>query len=256
MPADKISPGEKNLTEIARGDRINGMTVTTVFCASNNYVIFEHTAGFGWISNNIDREKIQEHMARMNTLLSQVHRWVPKELRHSLYSEMAFIWKRCLDQYYIPPGLDIFDGMAKHLQSHAVTRARYLYTVSATVATILVAIIALVSIFSIPHTYPMLILAMKGAASGSMGALLSVLMRSSQSQVDPHGFEMGYIIKGASRVIMGIIFGGFAVCAIVGGVLFSFAKDNSELIVVMALASGFCERAIPEAIHGIASVRE
>jgi hypothetical protein len=97
---------------------------------------------------------------------------------------------------------------------------------------------------------------MKGAVSGSMGALLSVLVRSSQIQVDPYGFEMGYIIKGASRVIVGIILGGFAVCAIVGGVLFSFAKENPELIVVMALASGFCERLIPEAIHSIAPARE
>lgn len=92
-----------------------------------------------------------------------------------------------------------------------------------------------------------------GGILGTIGALISVLLRSKNIEVDPYASRFYIALQAIARSLLGFIFGIVAVLVIKANLLVGFADANIFLISSVALVAGFSERLVPEVLASIES---
>jgi hypothetical protein len=86
---------------------------------------------------------------------------------------------------------------------------------------------------------------------GTVGAMISVLLRSRQIEVDPYASLAYTALQAIARVLLGFIFGAVAVIAVKANAILGFAESNTYLLLAFSLAAGFSERLIPEILTSL-----
>ncbi len=92
------------------------------------------------------------------------------------------------------------------------------------------------------------------AASGALGAFLSIISRISKVPLDPAAGKYIHYLEGMSRIAAGVIAGPFLLFAIkLGVILPALDKDGIEAVALVGLVAGASERIFPSLIGKVES---
>lgn len=98
-----------------------------------------------------------------------------------------------------------------------------------------------------------------GLSMGSLGALLSVLLRSNRLPVDPSAGARVHYFEGVMRVLVGALAGAIFIMAVKTNILLSTLNDSSNsltLLMLLSLVAGASEQLLPNLISRFSSVLE
>jgi hypothetical protein len=96
-----------------------------------------------------------------------------------------------------------------------------------------------------------------GATMGSLGALISVLLRSNRLQVDPSAGPLVHYFEGAMRVLIGALAGMFFVMAVKSNLLLGTINQSQNvltILLVLSIVAGASEQLLPNLINQISAV--
>jgi hypothetical protein len=88
-----------------------------------------------------------------------------------------------------------------------------------------------------------------GIAMGVAGAWVSVVQRAWKLKVRPFERPQYLAFQGATRIVLGAVFGGFVVIALRAGLLLTILKDTSWGVAVASFIGGASERIVPELLR-------
>jgi hypothetical protein len=98
-----------------------------------------------------------------------------------------------------------------------------------------------------------------GLSTGSLGALLSVLLRMNRLPVDPSAGSWVHYFEGVMRVLVGALAGAIFIMAVKTNILLSRINDSSSsltLLILLSIVAGASEQLLPNLINRISSVLE
>jgi hypothetical protein len=98
-----------------------------------------------------------------------------------------------------------------------------------------------------------------GLSMGSLGALLSVLLRSNRLPVDPSAGARVHYFEGVMRVLVGALAGAIFIMAVKTNILLSTLNDSSNsltLLLLLSFVAGASEQLLPNLISRFSSVLE
>ncbi len=251
IPSSETENGisEKPFLEVNAGDSFRGFKVTAVFAKRKNYIIFAHTRGFTHMGAGLDKSKIQEHMSELGRIMADISLWVPISKRHPFHSELGHALKCVFDECQNPPPVTVFSEVSRTVRNFARSRAREMYLLGALLGMIVIwGLIGCNALLSFSGS----VLIWSGGG-GSLGALLSVLIRASKVEIDIREPKRAHLVQGGVRIILGAIFGPIAMLAVEADLIFSVAKQNDALLQLIAFMAGFSERLVPELMNTLES---
>ena len=92
---------------------------------------------------------------------------------------------------------------------------------------------------------------------GSLGALISVLLRSDRLQVDPSAGPSVHYFEGAMRVLIGALAGMFFVMAVKSNLLLGTINQSQgvlAILLVLSIVAGASEQLLPNLINQFSAV--
>jgi hypothetical protein len=98
-----------------------------------------------------------------------------------------------------------------------------------------------------------------GLSMGSLGALLSVLLRLNRLPVDPSAGTWVHYFEGVMRVLVGALAGAILIMAVKTNILLSTINDSSHsltFLLLLSIVAGSSEQLLPNLINRISSVLE
>jgi hypothetical protein len=98
-----------------------------------------------------------------------------------------------------------------------------------------------------------------GLSMGSLGALLSVLLRLNRLPVDPSAGARVHYFEGVMRVLVGALAGAIFTMAVKTNILLSTLNESSNsltLLMLVSFVAGACEQLLPNLINRFSSVLE
>jgi hypothetical protein len=152
---------------------------------------------------------------------------------------------------------------ADFLEARSVERARIWFlsaTLTAAVAFLLFGLVfwkqkdVILTFLALSHTSADVFV---GATMGSLGALISVLLRSNKLHVDPSAGARVHYFEGVMRVLIGALAGMLFVLAIKSNILLGTLNQSQNvfaILVVLSIVAGASEQLLPNLINQISSI--
>lgn len=90
-----------------------------------------------------------------------------------------------------------------------------------------------------------------GIVGGAIGAMASIVLRSSKLDVAPFAHWQLEALQGAVRILLGAIFGFILVAAVRGDIVLSFLDGKPFGLLIFSILAGFSEKYVPEILAGM-----
>lgn len=158
---------------------------------------------------------------------------------------------------------DMLKKAADFLQARSLEGARIWYLKAMIVATLAILLFgwgfwkfqnALLSLLALsPGAAPIFV----GFSMGSLGALISVLLRLNKLPVDPSAGPTVHYFEGVMRVLVGAFAGALFVMAVKTNILLSAINESPHvltLLVLLSIVAGSSEHLLPNLIDRISSI--
>lgn len=91
-----------------------------------------------------------------------------------------------------------------------------------------------------------------GGIGGAVGAIISILQRSWNIELDPKIPTRSLAFQAGTRIVLGLLFGGIIVIAAKSNLALGFIDKNIYSMLIFAIISGFSERFVPDLMEKIA----
>lgn len=228
-----------------------GQTIKTILGQSQNVAVFTTTDNqLRYEEYRPDNEHLEERqtaITRFDQIMADISTFVAKKSKKRAYHQLGKALYSALD--CVQP--DMYDSFFKPLEEfikgQALFSARFAYIITSFATTcifgIILWIIPFVSNNATVKQY------LFGGICGLIGALVSVLQRSSNLELDYTQPQHHVILQGVSRSILGLIFGSFIVLASQGNLLLGMISDNVFSLYTFCFVAGVSERFVPEIIE-------
>jgi hypothetical protein len=227
-----------------------GLTVKEILGQSTTITVFTTMDGqLRWVYHE---EKMQppvlKIIARFDTLMAEIASGVPETYRLKAHVQLGKALFSAVDSGDVEGMESHFGPVALFIKSKALPPARLCYLGGSTAAAVVLAslfgVLAQFAAFGDkPHT-----LVIIGGIGGVVGGFISVLQRSTSIDVDYNWDRIYLLVQGAARILLGMLFGMFAVMASEANLLLGFMKDSLPSLIVLAAIAGVSERFVPEII--------
>ena len=155
----------------------------------------------------------------------------------------------------IANGETMLDVAAEYRSECNLRVAHLWFLTSSMIVALMVALIVLIIWLLRDYTEgffgPTLFLLILGSAAGSLGALLSIILRLSLSNADPSSGKALHFLEGASRILAGVLGAIVVGLAFQMGLLLSTFKSANQAVPALILAclvAGASERLVPSFI--------
>jgi hypothetical protein len=183
---------------------------------------------------------------RYECLLTRIGRVIPRKKSRPLLGALASSLFNALSVAGEGQRLDdFFGGVADDVKQRAREYSRTWYLVGCVAAMAPLAAFAYTaycSNFTAAAINPLFF----GLAGGALGAVLSVLRRSSRLRVDEYAHRYFQGLQGAVRVLLGVVFGLLLVIGIKAGFVFTVFAENPYAVFLLAAVAGHSENLVPE----------
>ncbi len=91
-----------------------------------------------------------------------------------------------------------------------------------------------------------------GGGGGAIGAIVSILQRSWNLELDPNIPTRSLAFQAGTRILLGLIFGSIIIVAAKSDLALGFINTNIYSMLVFSIISGFSERFVPDLMEKIA----
>jgi hypothetical protein len=243
-------PIEKRVLKV--GERIPGNLVVRMILGQSP-IITVYTTEDGqlrWVYHLDGRmpPQVLKSVARFDALKAEIISSVPKVHNARAMAQLGKALFAVVESGETEHMEDYFAEVANFIKSKALPPARLHYIAGSTAfAALSVAVLSVVAQFTILSDKPQSLVVI-GGIGGSIGGLISVLQRSTSLDVDYNWEKTYLLIQGGMRVVLGMLFGIFALLASDADLILGFVKDNLSSMVVLASVAGLSERFVPEII--------
>lgn len=234
---------------VKAGDSLHGQTVAMilgqsasvrVYTTTDNQLRWDYLANEGHVP-----VELAPALSAFDGLMTEISTTVPKDRRAVAYAQLGKALFNALDAANAKGIEDSFKGVRNFVATCALHAARFRYIIAFLIASAILAASCLV-LAQFVTSPPNLALLLTAAASGTGGAAMSVLYRSSRLALDPTAHTGFLILQGIARAILGALFGCFIVLACQGELILAFAKDHPLALYPLAVVAGYSERFVPE----------
>ncbi len=204
-------------------------------------------------NNNQLPNSLMEAIATFDSLMVQISTLIPKRRQKRVYHRLGKALYSALDDGKTESIAGYFSPVQMHILQQSLHHARLVYLIASIVAGLLLTVGILVgrclteayvmpgrTILGILFLTPIL---------GIAGALVSILQRSGQLDVDPTSGAVFLGVQGFARVILGSLFGLFIALASKGNILLGLVSDNEFTLCSLGFVAGFSERLVPEVMR-------
>jgi hypothetical protein len=158
---------------------------------------------------------------------------------------------------------DMLKKAADFLQSRSLEQARIWYLKAMIMATLLILLLGWMFwkfqnlLLAALAFSPGSMIIFVGFSMGSLGALLSVLLRLNKLPVDPSAGARVHYFEGGMRVLVGAFAGALFVMAVKTNILLSAVNESPNaltLIILLSIVAGASEQLLPNLISRISSI--
>jgi hypothetical protein len=242
--------GWRRFSEYQVGDVIKGRKIQLIYGTSDVAIVYRDTDGkVNWqiASDSISRTQNLVNQA-YDRLAARVKGSLSSHQRTGFHDQLAAAFFLALTESDEKVALAAFSDCESLISEASLHRARFIYVVAGTIT----AAIAAVSVYVLAwvHAEPPHTLAL-GALAGVAGAWTSILIRSATLALGPFQASGQYTFQGATRILLGGLFGLFAAIAAKANLLVGFAFDNQWVMAVITFFAGFSERFVPELLQSL-----
>jgi hypothetical protein len=150
---------------------------------------------------------------------------------------------------------EIFGPVELLIESILQNDLRIKYLMVTTLSVVILVSLAY-AMYALNFLPPSIRMALVSVSGGFVGALISVLERSSTLQGKVSESLNLIVFQGVLRILLGGIFGLTAYSAAQLNIAFGFLGSTNPALLLLGLAAGFSERLIPELIQSISSTKE
>ena len=247
-----------------------GLPIKYLIIASKEYIVFlDNENDLDWKTSDVFDERIRsfEDKKEYFSVKNEIDSAENTPINH-LDDKVIIGFKRQLGEALVRAFEGDYDNaivMVKHAQDYIFKRnieqSRYMYLVSCGLTTVICIFVAIVFwlfrdklILNIGNTVFFIILSV---LIGSLGALLSVILRMGKTSLDYNASEKLHYLEGSSRVFAGMISAFIVALSIKSGILLPiFAKLESTNIAIVlgGLIAGASERFAPSIINKLDGV--
>ncbi len=140
---------------------------------------------------------------------------------------------------------DFFAGAREFIVARHNELLHLSYVVWATVMTLIIATVGTALALRIPETRDFAVAGVLGA----IGALVSVMQRFRNIQIERYSSALYTAIAGMSRSLLGAIFGGLLILLNRADLILSMANSRPFLLPAAAFIAGLAERLIPDLLQ-------
>jgi hypothetical protein len=240
--------------QIAIGDLLpGGQTIASILGQSTTVTVFTTTGNeLRWTYHGNQGQLPSPHLkiiSRFDTLMAEVSAGVPKKFREKAFVQLGKALFSAIDSGDVDGMETHFAPVSNFIRSKAVPPARLQYILGSTGAGVVLssAFIVGAQFFQFADTPASFIIV--GGLGGSIGGVISVLQRSNSIDVD-YNWDTQYIVmQGVARIVLGALFGMFAVFACAADFIAGFAKGDVTSLMVLSVVGGLSERFVPEIVH-------
>lgn len=170
---------------------------------------------------------------------------------------------RLLDDRSVEHANEMLNVAAVYLRARSLERARIWFIGAMMIATSISLVIGLLfwknreAALSFLGFSPGAAEVFVGVSMGSLGALLSVLLRLNRLPVDPSAGPRVHYFEGVMRVLVGALAGALFIMAVKSNLLLSTINQQPSvltLLIVLSIVAGASEQLLPNLINRISSV--
>jgi hypothetical protein len=235
------------------GDQLMGshLVVETVVGQSDRAGVFltnRDSIAYEWYEEEGMPEKCHAALARCGTLSYLLNSSVPQKKRYESRKHLANALRFAFHCGENDDPLAAFNEVQQTIIDIGKVYASYRYLVGSVIAA---AILIGGSIVIRRMSGAEIELIVYGAAGGTIGALLSVLLRIRDlalTNLAPLWFAA---IQGGSKIVMGFLFGAVLIITIKANIVLGVVQGNPYATVALAIVAGFSERFAPELLKSI-----
>jgi hypothetical protein len=227
-------------------------TVTKVYNRTPNYVIYEtnHTGNVATASAGIDikcMSGLQPLLIQLDSILTS------KRERRKFSGRKAYAYMECLSGQP-EVGKQVLENLLIAIQKYRKLKTRLIYMLSAISFVVINTILcALINTTWIDSLNKYIVLLFTVASFGSLGGLISVLIKIPKLELDIEGTAFLHVLDGLSRIFLSMVSSIIIFVLIKSDFVFCVINelDNKNLFYAFAIISGFSETFIPGIIKSI-----
>jgi hypothetical protein len=232
-----------------------------------NYIVFLDPGFYVHWYTNSSYEQLADScgdvLARVADLEATSIHLLKKPHLEALRRMLGEALARLLSDRTVTHANNMLEKATNFLQSRSLERARIWFLDAMIIATLVILLFGwtfwkfqnawLAFLGFSPGAAPVFL----GFTMGSLGALLSVLLRLNKLPVDPFAGPEVHYFEGVMRVLVGALAGALFVMAVKTNVLFSEINESVNaltLIILLSIVAGACEQLLPNLINRISSI--
>lgn len=144
---------------------------------------------------------------------------------------------------------DIFSEAKSYIETQVREAAKISYLTVSSIVALVACIVMLVVYYQVDSLSANLRSIVLCGFAGVVGALVSVLQRSSTIQPEPFSSTLLITFQGVIRVFLGIVFGALVPICASAEIALGLAQDNVQALFIVSFFSGVNERFIPDLIE-------
>lgn len=224
-------------------------TVAVVYTTKDRFMRWEY------FENNGDLP--DSHLPAVScfdALLGDIVVSVPARYQSRAEEELGSALFAALDNADSSQHLQCFDTVKRYIKAVATQHARFVYVITGFGVALLLVLAGAGAYFIIGQRFPDLKLLLLAGVGGGLGALLSILFRADNLDLDSRAHAKYLAFQGASRVALGVLFGALFVAARRANLVAGAIPEAAEPMLVCSVVAGFSERFVPEIMRSIESL--
>jgi hypothetical protein len=243
----------KSLSDYNEGESFRGETITRLYAAKSNYLIFEGD-NCGDVTVATDDMELRKRCSGISAKVSIITEYlVTKKEKKKYVDQIGLAYAEAIEGN-IEEANKLCDKLISRIELFKINKGRFYYLLSC-----LVVVFAAI-IFSyflkkyqfipeiIPHFFIM--------TYASIGGFLSVAKDIKKVQIDSSDFGWFQIVYGATRIVIAM-FSGLIVYVLLKSELILPAlntDDNIFIVFLLAIVAGFSESMIPNLLKKVENV--
>lgn len=231
----------------------SGQKITTILGQSSLAVVYttddDHLRWEYFANDEIVPNWLLPSLTTFDSLMGKIKQVLPKQYKKDAFSELGKDLFAALNIIDEKDFYDTFKSLKHDILLKAIEPLRIRYIMSAVITTIVIIgiLIPLAFIFKDYHQDAFICCTIP--VFGSLGAVLSIMQRSTTLELDPLSSKKYVSLQGAIRAILGLLCGIFLLIVIKANLLLGTFASNNYVIAVFATIAGFSERFVPDLVN-------
>jgi len=235
----------------------DGDNIYSVIAKDDKFVVYFTTETMLAVDGDADGDNMPtpwelEVAKEYDRVMGRMKRTVPRSQIHDVLRDLGCCWFTAVHSDGVDATTrDFFGALSAQLDQRAREYSRVAYIVGSSLVAIPFAVVAALAVIYRVPAYDFCF----AIGGGVLGAIISVMRRSDRLKVDRYAHRYFICFQGATRSVLGIIFGLLLIACIKGGFVFHLADGNHWALLILGAVAGHSETFIPEIMSGIESSR-